>query len=74
MTTERFIWESGRRRRKMHLAGYDRLGRFAGALCGIRHPFNRSCNLPLGSAVCKRCVSIETALAQKNTNSTDFGR
>lgn len=62
MAWERFLWESGRRRRKMHLASYDRLGRFAGALCGIDHAFNRSCNLPLGKRTCKRCLRIERAL------------
>jgi len=57
--SERFIWETGHKRRKMHLASYDRLGRFAGALCGIQHVFNRSCNLPLGRPTCKRCLKIE---------------
>lgn len=61
--TERFIWESGKSRRKMHLPSYDRLGRFSGALCGVAHNFNRSCNLPLGNGVCKRCLAVERSLA-----------
>jgi hypothetical protein len=60
---ERYIWQSGASRRKMHLAGYDRLGRFAGALCGIQHDFNRSCNLPLGRKTCKRCIAVESKLS-----------
>jgi hypothetical protein len=63
MSTERFIWQHGKKRRVMHLAGYDRLGRFAGALCGIGHIFDRSCNLPLGRRTCKRCLKIERGLA-----------
>lgn len=59
MVTERYIWERGRKRRVMHLAGFDRLGRFAGAICGIQHPFNGSCNVPLGRRTCKRCLKIE---------------
>jgi hypothetical protein len=61
--SERFIWQVNRPRRVMHLAGYDRLGKFAGALCGIRHQFNRSCNLPLGRRTCKRCLKIERGLS-----------
>lgn len=57
--TERFIYVRGKRRRKMHLAAFDRLGRSAGALCGIPHPFDTSCNLPLGRRTCKRCLKIE---------------
>ena len=60
--SERYIWETGHRRRKMHLAAYDRLGRFVGALCGIPHQFNRSCNLPLAKGVCKRCLAEERRL------------
>jgi hypothetical protein len=59
---ERFIWETGHPRRKMHLAGYDRLGRFSGALCGVEHAFNRSCNLPLGKPTCLRCIAVEQSL------------
>lgn len=60
--TERFIWEAGQPRRKMHLAAYDKLGRFAGALCGIGHRFDRSCNLPFGRPRCLNCLKIEAAL------------
>lgn len=64
MLTERFIWEHGHKRRKMHLAGFNRLGQFDGALCRIPLPFDRSCNLPLGKGVCKRCKKAEIQLAQ----------
>lgn len=64
MGWERFIWETRNPRRKMHLAGFDRIGRFAGALCGIEHRWNRSCNLPLGKKTCKRCRKIEQELSQ----------
>lgn len=55
MLTERFIFERGKRRRVMHLAAYNRVGEFDGALCGINHNFNGSCNLPLGRRICKNC-------------------
>jgi hypothetical protein len=61
--TERFIWEAGHPRRKMHLASFDRLGNFADALCGIGHDFNRSCNLPLGRPRCKNCLAVEERLS-----------
>ncbi len=61
--SERFIWQSGHPRRKMHLASFDRLGRFAGSLCGIDHQFDRSCNLPLGKPTCWNCIKIERRLA-----------
>jgi hypothetical protein len=61
--TERFIWERGKKRRKMHLASFDRLGRYAGPLCGINIGFTASCNLPLGKGVCKRCLKVEQELS-----------
>jgi hypothetical protein len=63
--TERFIWQhgAGNRRRVMHLASFNRLGGFAGALCGISLTFDRSCNLPLGKRTCKRCLKIEREFA-----------
>jgi len=61
--TERFIWQHGKKRRVMHLAAFDRLGRFAGALCGINHVFDRCCNLPLGRRTCKRCRKVEERLS-----------
>lgn len=61
---ERFIYERGKPRRKMHLSGFDRLGRFSGALCGSPLPFNTSCNLPLGRPTCKRCLKVERELSQ----------
>lgn len=60
--TERFIWERGKKRRKMHLSSFDRLGRYAGPLCGISINFTASCNLPLGKGTCKRCLKIERGL------------
>lgn len=63
MSWERFVWETGKPRRVMHLSSYDRLGGFAGALCGIPHNFNRSCNLPLGKRICRRCIAIEHGLS-----------
>lgn len=63
MGTERFIWETGHKRRKMHIAGFDRLGNFVGALCGVDHDFNRSCNLPLGRTTCRNCLRIERELS-----------
>jgi hypothetical protein len=52
-----FIWKrgDGNKRRVNHLAGYDKLGRFSGALCGSTLDFDTSCNLPLGRRTCKRC-------------------
>jgi hypothetical protein len=63
MATQRYIWQSHKPRRVMHLASFDRLGRVCGALCGIAHIFDRSCNLPLGRRTCKRCLKIERGLA-----------
>ena len=60
----RFVYQrgSGSKRRVMHLAGFDRLGRFSGVLCGSALPFNTSCNLPLGQPTCRRCRKIEQSL------------
>jgi hypothetical protein len=54
----RYLYEAGKKRRKMHLCAFDP---FTGqpdfsALCGIDLPFNRTCNLPLGRKVCVRCL------------------
>lgn len=61
----RFVYKRGKgaKRRVMHLAGYNRLGSFAGVLCGSKLPFDTSCNLPLGLRVCKRCSAIERGFA-----------
>jgi hypothetical protein len=61
---ERFVYKRGQgaKRRVMHLAGYNRLGAFAGVLCGSQVAFNTSCNLPLGQRVCKRCKATERKL------------
>lgn len=61
----RFVYRRGRgaRRRVMHLAGYNRLGGFAGVLCGSSLAFDTSCNLPLGQRICKRCRSVEQRIA-----------
>jgi hypothetical protein len=52
-----FVWKrgDGSKRRVNHLAGFNRLGQFAGALCGSSLDFDTSCNLPLGKPTCKRC-------------------
>lgn len=63
MGVQRFIWERGRKRRKMHLAAFNRLGECSGALCRIDLDFTASCNLPLGKGVCKRCLKIERELS-----------
>jgi len=59
-----YVWcrGAGAGRRVVHIASFDRLGRFAGALCGIAIAFDTSCNLPLGRPVCERCRSIERGL------------
>lgn len=64
MSVERFVYERGKRRRVMHLAAFDRLGRYAGVLCGSALPFNSSCNLPLGRRTCKRCRHVEISLQE----------
>jgi hypothetical protein len=58
---QRFVYRRGEgaRRRVMHLAGYNRLGRFSGVLCGSQLDFNTSCNLPLGRPVCRKCCRVE---------------
>ena len=57
----RYIWESGVKRRVMHIGQYDRLGNFRlQAICGrSKVAFNRSINAPfkLGKPVCKRCLA-----------------
>lgn len=55
---------AGNRRRVNHLSGFDRLGRFAGALCGSKLDFDTSCNLPLGRRTCKLCHRKWMELAQ----------
>lgn len=60
-----FIWKrgEGNKRRVNHLAGFDQLGRCAGALCGSPLDFDTSCNLPLGRRTCKRCSKKWAELA-----------
>lgn len=62
---ERFVYRRGKgmKRRVNHLAGFDRLGRFAGVLCGSDQPFDTSCNLPLRRRTCCRCARIERSIA-----------
>ena len=58
MSGARYIWESGKKRRVMHIARLDAVtGHPVGALCGINHPFDRSINAPwaMGRPVCKSC-------------------
>jgi hypothetical protein len=61
---QRFIYQRGQgaSRRAVHLAGFDRLSRFSGALCGARLAFDTSCNLPLGRPVCRRCAEAEARI------------
>lgn len=47
----------GAKRRVMHLAHYDRLGRIRGSLCG-RADLDTSINVPLGQPTCKLCEAI----------------
>jgi hypothetical protein len=57
----RYIWESGKDKRVMHIAKYSVTGKMQfEALCNINHPFNRSINAPfgLGRKICKRCEKI----------------
>ena len=57
----RYIWESGKPGRVMHIGQYDKVGNFISeALCGIKHTFDRSINAPfgLGRKVCKDCRRI----------------
>lgn len=54
----RYIWQSGKRGRVMHIERTNQVGNPTGtALCGIGHRFNRSINAPfaLGRKVCKNC-------------------
>ena len=53
----RYLYESGKRRRVMHLERFMATGEetFA-ALCGMRLHFNRSINVPLGRKTCKVCL------------------
>jgi hypothetical protein len=57
----RYIWESGKVRRTMHIMRFNIIGEMTmQALCGIRHPFDRSINAPwgLGRHICKRCAAL----------------
>lgn len=55
----RFLWETGKDRRVMHIQRHlpDGTGVME-ALCGIQHQFDRTINAPfgLGRKVCKRCI------------------
>ena len=54
----RYIWETGKKRRKMHVAKHTITGEMLfESLCDIGHNFNRSINAPfsLGRGVCKNC-------------------
>ena len=46
---------AGAKRRKMHLATYDRFGNLNGTFCGTTYPLNTSINVPLGLKVCLKC-------------------
>ena len=54
----RYIWETGKARRVMHVQAHTVTGEpLMAALCGIDHQFNRSINAPwgLGRKICKNC-------------------
>ena len=56
-----YIWQSGKKRRVMHIAKFTQTGQMLmEALCSIRLPFDRSINAPwaLGRKVCKQCLAI----------------
>ena len=58
MSGIRYIWETGKRRRVMHIQAHTRAGQpLMAALCGIGHRFNRTINAPwgLGRRICKNC-------------------
>lgn len=63
---ERFAYRrgAGAKRRVMHLAAFDRLGRWVAVLCGSRLAFDTTCNLPLGLRVCRRCLRAEERIAR----------
>lgn len=50
----------GAKRRVMHIAAYDRLGNWIGALCDTHTQVNTTINLPLALPICKRCLKIAT--------------
>jgi len=58
----RYIWETGRNRRVMHIQKFPPTGETMPiiALCKIGHRFNRSINAPwaFGRKICKRCEKI----------------
>lgn len=62
----RYAYQRGKgaKRRVMHLAAYDRLGNWTGALCDTKTPVNTTINMPLALPVCKRCLKIEASLIQ----------
>ena len=59
-----YIWVAGKNQQRMHIQQYRRDGTpLSAALCGIKHPFDRSINAPwsLGKGVCKHCLSLAQA-------------
>ncbi len=54
----RYLYESGKGRRVMHIMKFDKLGNaIFESLCNIKLNFNRSINAPfgLGRKICKNC-------------------
>lgn len=53
----RYLYQRGKRRRVMHLCGYDpRSGEpTMQPLCGIRLALDTTINVPLGRRTCKNC-------------------
>lgn len=70
--SERFVYRRGGnvKRRVVHLAAYNRIGEYAGVLCGSTYPLDTSCNLPLGLRQCKNCLKAY----RTQTHSEDKGR
>lgn len=56
----------------MHLADHDRLGAVIGALCG-ETDFSRSCNLPLGRAICTKCKEVDSAVQRGEADAITHG-
>jgi len=52
----RFIYESGKSRRVMHIQKFTNIGLgLFESLCGAKLNFNRTINLTLGRKVCENC-------------------
>lgn len=54
---DKFIYERGKKNRKMHISKYNEKGEIVGAMCGINLAFNTTINRPfaLGRQICIPC-------------------